>query len=147
MIDYGGNIASNCVFVLAPSITEINAGFYAPYRNNSILRGATTLVKDLLVQNAVKFPYTDGVNCYAEMGYDDEAVTFKQTLGTGVNLRVVKVLDHMGNLVAGFRNDGGLVCEGRASASAVGPVTGVLQVYSASNNLVGVVALHSSYTP
>lgn len=144
--DYGGNVANNCVFILAPSITEINAGFYLPSRSNSIIRNATHLVKDLLVQNAVKFTYTDGVSSYAEMGYDDEAVTFKQTVGTGDDLRVVKVLNHTGSLVAGFRNDGSLVSQGRATANAVATVKGVMPVFDDSNALVGYLPIYTSFT-
>ena len=146
-INFGGNITRYCTLIAAGGTGAPSAPHYAPARNNAIVTGNTQMVKDLLVQGAIKFAYTDGVTSYAQIGYDNEAVTVRQMLGSGGNLRVMKALNHTGNLVAGFRNDGALVCEGRATASAVGPVTGVLQVYDALNNLAGVVALHGSYTP
>jgi hypothetical protein len=145
-IDAGGNVANSCTFICYGSGSP-SAAFYLPSRNNTIVFGNLHTLKDLSVQGAVKFTYTDGVNSYGEINYDDEAVTFRQTLGSSASLRVVKVLNNSGSTVFAMRNDGYLSTAGRVTASAVATVKGVLPIYDEANAFYGYVPVYTSYTP
>ena len=142
-VDEGGNIASECTFVCQGTGTPA-AAFYAPADNNAVVAGNLQTLKDLSVQGAVKFTYTDGVTSYAEINYDDEAMTFKQTFGSVPSLQITKHLNSVGNQVFGVRNDGAITTAGRITATSVSLLTGVLPVYTESNVLYGYVPVYAS---
>lgn len=131
-IDSGGNVTSQCVISTSGDTSAPAAEHYAPSRGNLIISGNTQMLNDLLIQGALKFTYSDGKTVYAEIGYDDESVTVKQTLGSSANLRPFRVLKNDGATVMAVRNDGGL-CFSLESANSVSGALKVLPIYNASS--------------
>lgn len=146
-INSGGNITRYCRLVAAGDTAAPSTGHYAPSLNNAIVIGNTQTLKDLYVQGKIVFPYTDGYTGYAEINYDDECVTVKQSIGSSAGVRIQKFLNHAGATVAAFRNDGALATDGRGTATAVATVKGILPIYDAANNFWGYVPVYTSYTP
>lgn len=144
-IDNGGNVTSNCQIYAIGRTAAPNIAHYLPSRANAITVGNAELVNDLLVQGSIKFTYTDGKTSYAEIGYDDESVTIKQTVGSSAGIRPLRVLNHAGGTILAVRNDGGLTLA-KQVATSVATINGVIPVYDAANNLVGYVPMYQSYT-
>ena len=146
-VDSGGNVTASCVLTASGATAAPSAPHYAPGNGNAIVVGNTQTLQDLRVQGAVRFTYTDGSTSYAEMGYDDESITFKQGLGSSGGVRPVRVLSHSGATLFAVRNDGMLSLAGRGTATNVATLKGVLPIYDESNNLWGYVPVYTTYTP
>lgn len=146
-VDSGGLMTTECTLISSGKTAAPDIGHYLPARNNAIVVGNAQMLKDLLVQNAVKFSYSDGQTSYAEINYDNESVTVQQTLGSTASLRPLKVLNSAGVGVFAVRNDGAFATSGRGSATAVATVKGVLPVYTEANVLFGYVPVYTTYTP
>lgn len=143
-IDSGGNVTSQCIITASGDTAAPVTAHYAPSSNNLIISGNTQMLGDLLVQGAIKFTYTDGKTVYGEIGYDDESVTVKQTLGSSASLRPFRVLKNDGSTVMYVRNDGGLglVTESATSVSTVAAVA--LAYDEASSTFLGYVPIYAS---
>lgn len=145
-IDSGGNVTSQCIITVSGDTAAPVTAHYTPSSNNLIISGNTQMLGDLLVQGAIKFTYTDGKTVYGEIGYDDESVTVKQTLGSSAGLRPFRVLKNDGSTAMYVRNDGGLglVTE---SASSVSTLAAVALVYDeASSTFLGYTPIYASKT-
>ena len=103
-VDSGGNVTGSCVLIASGGTAAPVIDHYLPSRNNAIFVGNAQMIKDLIVQNAVKFSYNDGQTSYAEINYDNESVTVQQTLGSTASLRPLKVLNNAGTGVFAVRN-------------------------------------------
>ena len=145
-INSGGDITSTCVLIAGPNTAAPSNGHYLPSRNNLIVYGQTNVLDELWVRGAVKFSTADGLVTYGgEVDFDDEGIIVKQKNASSTDTRVLKVMSNAGTLVAGFRNDGGLVSQGRSTAASVATVKQVMPVYDNANTLIGYIPIYTSF--
>ena len=145
-VDSGGNITSQCIITVSGDMAAPVTSHYAPASGNLIISGNTQMLGDLLVQGSIKFTYADGKTSYGEIGYDDESVTIKQTLGSSQFLRPLRVLKSDGSTVMSVRNDGGLGLFTEA-ANSVSSIVAVSLVYDeTTNNFIGYSPIYATKT-
>ena len=145
-VDSGGNVTSNCIFVVSGDMGVPDIAHYAPSRNNLVVHGNSSMLSELLVQGSIKFTYADGKTSYAEIGYDDESVTVKQTVGSSAEVRPFRVLKNTGTNLLYVRNDGALGLS-MDTATSVSTVVRTVSVYDpVSGAFIGYMPVYSTKT-
>jgi hypothetical protein len=77
---------------------------------------------------------------------DGGDLSAQQLVGSSGNIIIQQWINQAGATKFAVRNDGALSTAGRASASAVATVKGVLPIYDETNTLYGYVPVYTSYS-
>lgn len=147
-IDAGGNTITDS-YIYANTSTSLNypSEFYTPASNNTLILGNKLRQSILNISNNIGFTQSDGENTYHNIFLQSDVISFKQILSSSGETVVNQVLDHLGNVKFGIKNNGTIISEGRASASAIGSLINVLYIYDSTNTIVGYVPIYNSFTP
>jgi len=151
LVDSGGNTTTNCAFYISTTtgvtLASLPVLLFAPAENNTVTVGPAQRLVNITLQDGLKFAHTDGVTSYNDLTRDELGLFFRQTGGSSADLQVMGVKNHVGAKKFAVRNDGYICSDGRASATAVATVKGVLPIYDTANVLVGYVPIYTTYTP
>lgn len=146
LVDSGGNNISNCqLFATAGTFSAIPTVAYTPAQGNTITVGSAQRVIDMLVADELRFTYTDGVSVFHKILRNGLRMDFSasgSSSATNINYGFLK---HDGTLLAGFRNDGFMITQGRITAASVATVKQVMPIYDNTNTLVGYVPIYTTY--
>jgi hypothetical protein len=147
LVDSGGDtIQQSDIYITTQTAASLPTGFYTQSLNNTISVGPSKRFISPTISGALNFAYTDGVTSYNSVERDTLGMFFKQVGGSSADIQIMGVKNHTGAKLFAIRNDGYIATDGRASASSVATVKGVLPIYDTSNNFYGYVPIYTSYT-
>lgn len=148
LVNSGGNtIQQSDVYITTQTAASLPTGFYTQSLNNTLTVGPSKRFISPTVTGALNFAYTDGVTSYNTLDRDTFAMYFQQTGSSSASTEVFGVKNNSGAKRFFIRNDGYVATAGRATATAVATVKGVLPIYDETNALFGYVPVYTTFTP
>jgi hypothetical protein len=144
-VSSGGDTTQYCTFICQGTGTPSNA-FYAAALNNVIISGNLYTLKDLNIQNSLKFVDADGFTSNHFQYLLSGTLTTRQTVGSSGSLIVEQWVNDVQATKFAIRNDGAIATAGRNTATSVATVKAVLPIYDEGNTLVGYVPVYTTYS-
>lgn len=147
-VDSGGSVMeSSRIYCTPNTATTLPAAFYTISFKNTLTIGPDVRALNMDVAGKLGWTQSDGKTTYHHKYVFNGDLVTKQTIGSSANIFVEKWVNNADGTLFGIRNDGALALGGRAGASAVATVKGVLPVYTEANVFYGYVPVYTSYTP
>ena len=146
--DSGGNIMNNSrLYCTTSTALTIPIEFYDPALDNTITIGPDVRLQDVSLTGVLGFTQADGrtVNNFKYLLSGN--LSTRQTVGSGAGLIIEQWVDHNQSRKFAIRNDGGILTDDSAAASAVATVNAVFPIYDESNVLIGYVPIYTTFTP
>jgi hypothetical protein len=145
-VDSGGNtVRDSVVECTSITCTSMPSAWYSPTLANTLtIAGSKRGITTTLTGN-MQFAWTDGVTVYHTLRRKNDSIALRSASSSSVSNLSLDIENHAGTTVAGFRNDGGLVTQARATAASVSTVKQVTPVYDSSGVLIGYVPIYTSY--
>tara|TARA_R110002126_G_scaffold254978_2_gene398055 strand:- start:107 stop:1963 length:1857 start_codon:yes stop_codon:yes gene_type:complete len=148
LVNSGGNtINQSDIYITTQTAASLPIGFYTQALGNTLTVGPSKRLISPTIAGALNFAYTDGGTVYNSIERDDFALYAKQTGASSTNVEVFGVKSHTSAKLWFIRNDGYIATAGRATASNVSTIKGVLPIYDQSNVLWGYVPVYTTFTP
>lgn len=147
-VDSGGNsVRDSVVECSSVTCTVLPATWYDATMTNTLIIGPTRRMMSPILAGStgLQFAYNDGVSVFHTIRRKNESICVKSASSSSASNLSLDIENHLGTTVAGFRNDGSLVVQGRATAASVSTVKQVLTVYDNAGALVGYVPIYTSF--
>lgn len=146
LVNSGGNTMSNSrLYASAASALTVPVAAYAPNLSNVLMVGPALRAINVLVAGELDFPYTDGSAVFHKIIRNGDRLDFSAAASSSASNINYGFLKHDGTLLVGFRNDGNLITQGRATATSVSTVKQVMPVYDNTNTLIGYLPIYTTY--
>jgi hypothetical protein len=145
--DAGGNIMNNSrLYVTLSTATTLPIEFYDPALDNTLTIGPDTRIQSIALTGEVGWTEADGRTVYHNKYLLAGNLSTRQTAGVADDLIVEQWTNHSQTRKFAIRNDGAILSAGRAVATTVSTVKGVMSIYDENNALVGYLPIYTSYT-
>jgi hypothetical protein len=145
-VDSGGNTLRDCVVECSSiTCTALPTAWYDPTLANTLSIGPARRSMSSTLAGNLQFAWSDGMTVYHTLRRKNDSIALRSASTSAAGNLSLDVENHLGNTVAGFRNDGGIVSQLRATANSLGALKQVLYIYDNTGALVGYVPIYTSF--
>jgi len=147
VIDSGGNtVKTSDIYVSASTTPTLPASLYAVSNGNMVAVGPSYRFYNPKINGSLLFMEPDGNSSYLKILQDGYGLSVNQTGASSTSNLNFSVKTHTGSPAFAIRNDGAIATSGRATASSVTTIKGVMPIYAQDNTLYGYVPVYTTYS-